>query len=109
MNENSNAKWLIAVSVAVVWVFAIYATYYWAHKPFSGANLVILLDIVVWLGLLLASLLWQPLMIARYALPAAVPGLLLPLIIAQRLLKPLVHFLAELVCSPAGQEVRPPC
>jgi hypothetical protein len=55
MNENSNARWLIAVSVAVVWVFAIYATYYWAHKPFSGANLVILLDIVVWLGLLLVA------------------------------------------------------
>jgi hypothetical protein len=55
MSENSNAKWLIAVSVAVVWVFAIYATYYWAHKPFSGANLVIMLDIVVWLGLLLVA------------------------------------------------------
>jgi hypothetical protein len=55
MNENSNARWLIAVSVAVVWVFAIYATYYWAHKPFSGANLVIMLDIVVWLGLLLVA------------------------------------------------------
>jgi hypothetical protein len=52
MNKNSNARWLIAVSVAVVWVFAIYATYYWAHKPFSGANLAALLDIVVWLGLL---------------------------------------------------------
>jgi hypothetical protein len=55
MNENSNARWLIAVSVAVVWVFAIYAAYYWAHKPFSGANLVIILDIVVWLGLLLVA------------------------------------------------------
>ena len=55
MNENSNARWLIAVSVAVVWAFAIYATYYWAHKPFSGANLVIMLDIVVWLGLLLVA------------------------------------------------------
>jgi hypothetical protein len=55
MNENSNARWLMAVSVAVVWVFAIYATYYWAHKPFSGANLVIMLDIVVWLGLLLVA------------------------------------------------------
>jgi len=55
MSENSNARWLIAVSVAVVWVFAIYATYYWAHKPFSGANLVIMLDIVVWLGLLLVA------------------------------------------------------
>jgi hypothetical protein len=55
MNENSNARWLIAVSVAVVWVFAIYTTYYWAHKPFSGANLVIILDIVVWLGLLLVA------------------------------------------------------
>jgi hypothetical protein len=56
MNENSNVRWLIAVSVAVVWVFAIYATYYWAHKPFSGANLAILLDIVVWLGLLLVAM-----------------------------------------------------
>ncbi|MFB0534011.1 MAG: ArnT family glycosyltransferase [Anaerolineae bacterium] len=55
MNENSNAKWLIAVSGAIVWVFAIYAAYYWAHKPFSGANLVIILDIVVWLGLLLVA------------------------------------------------------
>jgi hypothetical protein len=55
MNENSNTRWLIAVSVAVVWAFAIYATYYWAHKPFSGANLVIILDIVVWLGLLLVA------------------------------------------------------
>jgi hypothetical protein len=55
MNENSNARWLIAVSVAVLWVFAIYALYYWAHKPFSGANLVIILDIVVWLGLLLVA------------------------------------------------------
>jgi hypothetical protein len=55
MSENSNARWLIAVSVAVVWVFAIYATYYWVHKPFSGANLVIMLDIVVWLGLLLVA------------------------------------------------------
>jgi len=55
MNENSNARWLIAVSVAVVWVFAIYATYYWAHKPFSGANLVIMLDVVVWFGLLLVA------------------------------------------------------
>jgi hypothetical protein len=55
MNENSNARWLIGVSVAVVWVFAIYATYYWVHKPFSAANLVIVLDIVVWLGLLLVA------------------------------------------------------
>ena len=55
MSENSNARWLIAVSVAVVWVFAIYATYYWAHKPFSGASLVIMLEIVVWLGLLLVA------------------------------------------------------
>ena len=55
MNKNSNARWLIAVSVAVVWVFAIYATYYWAHKPFSEANLVIMLDVVVWLGLLLVA------------------------------------------------------
>jgi hypothetical protein len=55
MNENSNARWLIAVSIAVVWVFAIYAIYYWAHKPFTGANLVIMLDIVVWLGLLLVA------------------------------------------------------
>jgi hypothetical protein len=55
MNESSNTRWLIAVSVAVVWAFAIYATYYWAHKPFSGANLVIILDIVVWLGLLLVA------------------------------------------------------
>jgi len=55
MDENSNARWLIAVSVAVAWVFAIYATYYWAHKPFSGANLVIMLDIGVWLGLLLVA------------------------------------------------------
>lgn len=55
MDEDSNTRWLIAVSVAVFWVFAIYATYYWAHKPFSGANLAILLDIVVWLGLLLVA------------------------------------------------------
>jgi len=55
MNENSNARWLIGVSVAVVWVFAIYAAYYWAHKPFSKANLAIVLDIVVWLGLLLVA------------------------------------------------------
>jgi hypothetical protein len=55
MNKNSNARWLTAVSAAVAWVFAIYATYYWAHKPFSGANLVIMLDIVVWLGLLLVA------------------------------------------------------
>jgi len=55
MNKNYNARWLIAVSVAVVWVFAIYATYYWVHKPFSGANLAVLLDIVVWLGLLLVA------------------------------------------------------
>lgn len=45
----------MAVSVAVVWVFAIYTAYYWAHKPFSGANLAILLDIAVWLGLLLVA------------------------------------------------------
>jgi 4-amino-4-deoxy-L-arabinose transferase-like glycosyltransferase len=55
MNKNSNARWLIAVSVAVAWVFAIYTTYYWVHKPFTGANLVIMLDIVVWLGLLLVA------------------------------------------------------
>jgi len=55
MNENSNARWLIAVSVAVLWVFVIYAAYYWAHKPFSGGNLVIVLDIVIWLGLLLVA------------------------------------------------------
>jgi len=55
MKENSNARWLIGVSVAVVWVFAIYAAYYWAHKPFSEANLAIMLDIVVWLGLLLVA------------------------------------------------------
>ena len=55
MNQNSNARWLIAVSVAVLWVFAIYAFYYWVHKPFSGANLAIMLDIVVWLGLLLVA------------------------------------------------------
>ncbi|HID62047.1 MAG TPA: phospholipid carrier-dependent glycosyltransferase [Anaerolineae bacterium] len=55
MNENSNARWTIAVSAAVIWVFAVYVAYYWAHKPFSGANLVIVPDIVVWLGLLLVA------------------------------------------------------
>jgi hypothetical protein len=55
MNKNSNARWLIAVSVAIVWIFAVYAVYYWAHKPFSGANLTIMPDIIVWLGLLLVA------------------------------------------------------
>lgn len=55
MNENSNGRWLIAVSVAIVWVFAVYVTYYWAHKPFSGANLAIMPDIIVWFGLLLVA------------------------------------------------------
>lgn len=55
MNQNSHAKWLIAVSVAVAWVFAVYATYYWVHKPFSGANLARLPDIAVWLGLLVVA------------------------------------------------------
>lgn len=38
-----------------------------------------------WAGLLLISRLVAPLMVARYALPAAVPALLLPLLVARRL------------------------
>jgi len=55
MNNHSHARWWIAVSLAVAWVFAVYATYYWAHKPFSGANLTRLPDIAVWFGLLLVA------------------------------------------------------
>jgi hypothetical protein len=38
-----------------------------------------------WLGLMVISWIVQPMMITRYALPVAVPALLLPLIIGQRI------------------------
>ncbi|MGQ9628232.1 MAG: hypothetical protein ACUVV0_15180, partial [Anaerolineae bacterium] len=49
-------RWILAVAMGLAWAFAIYAAYYWVHKPFTADNAAALLstalDIALWLGLL---------------------------------------------------------
>lgn len=51
----------------------------------AAAALLVLWLLSAWLGLLMISWVANPLLIARYALPAAVPAMLLPLLVAARL------------------------
>jgi len=62
-----------------------------------------------WLGLAVVSWLVQPVMVTRYALPAAVPALLFPLIVAHRLRRWVPLVVAPLFCAGAlwwGSDVR---
>ena len=60
----------------------------------SMCGLLIACLVGSWFGLLVISWIAHPAMVARYALPAAIPALLIPLIVAQRL-----HRLAPLVIA----------
>lgn len=62
----------------------------------SAVGLLLTCFAFAWAGLLVASVLIQPMTIARYALPAAVPALLLPLVVVQRLDRRLPAIIAGL-------------
>lgn len=53
--------------------------------PDDPCSLLLLWLICAWFGLLVISWMVQPVVVTRYALPAAVPALLFPLIIAHRI------------------------
>jgi hypothetical protein len=48
--------WVVAVTVVIVWLFAVVAAYFWAHKPFDADIVAGLgrsfLSIAVWLGMI---------------------------------------------------------
>jgi|GEM_PF-2183511 len=61
----------------------------WTHRLCSGRNDIVGLLLTwlgcSWFGLMVLSWIAHPAMIARYAIPAAIPTLLIPLIVAGRL------------------------
>jgi len=80
----------------------------------SGCGLLLLWLLYSWLGLLALSLFAGPVDVVRYALPAAVPALLLPLVVARAVHRVLPLVIAGLVVgltSPRwieyGAEVEP--
>ncbi len=70
-------------------------------EPEAMTGLLIACLVGSWFGLLVISWIAHPAMVARYALPAAIPALLIPLMIAQRLHRraPLVIALVFVVGS----------
>jgi hypothetical protein len=67
----------------------------------SAMRLMITWLACAWLGLLVVSWFAHPLIISRYALPAAVPALLIPLMAARRIHK-LAPFVLALAFAPFG-------
>ena len=55
------------------------------HVGFAPAGLLICWICCSWLGLMLLSWLFLPMTVTRYALPAGIPALLLPLVLAARI------------------------
>ncbi len=59
MNDRSRLRWLLGVTAAVVWLFAVYFYYYVVHKPFGADNVVrwlsTALDLAVWLLIVLTG------------------------------------------------------
>ncbi len=53
-------RWVVTVAVVVMWLFAVAAAYFWAHKPFDASIIAGLgrsfLSIVIWLGMMGAAL-----------------------------------------------------
>ena len=68
-----------------------------AGRVFTGrydlCGLLVVWLLFAWCGLIVISLLGRPVMVERYALPAAIPALLIPLIVAFRLDRRLPLFL----------------
>ena len=48
------ARWVLKVATVVLWLFAVVAGYFWAHKPFDVGTVAglgrSLLSVAVWLG-----------------------------------------------------------
>ncbi len=88
--------WVFAVLLPgiILWLAAWFG---WKPRPFSHrggdlhsgprdvCGLLLIWLGCVWFGLLILSWLVHPAMLARYALPAAVPALLIPLLVSHRL------------------------
>ncbi|NOX57353.1 MAG: glycosyltransferase family 39 protein [Planctomycetes bacterium] len=90
--------WTIGLGVAIVaWMISLYITSTNATPPSPLAKLSTGRDDVVgllllwlgcsWFGLMVLSWIAHPAMVDRYAIPAAIPTLLIPLIVAGRLHK----------------------
>jgi hypothetical protein len=88
--------WVVGIlsPAIVLWLAAIFhsrrpSVGTWARRIFLGPDdlcgLLLTCFVTVWFGLLLISWVVHPAMVARYALPAAIPALLLPLLVVHRL------------------------
>lgn len=57
--DSRFARWIVAVALSVVWIFAVYLAYYTVHKPFT-AQIVLsvtarIADLAIWMMLLLLA------------------------------------------------------
>ena len=50
-NPTPWVGWAVKISASILWVFAMVAAYFWAHKPFGPALARTLSTILVWVGL----------------------------------------------------------
>jgi hypothetical protein len=98
---------IMLVPAVALWVLAAIrlSAARWARAVHSGGRdvcgLLFAWLLAAWLGLALISWLVQPMMVTRYALPAAVPALLLPLVVAYRLRPWLPAVVAPVFCVGA--------
>ncbi|MBU0639248.1 MAG: glycosyltransferase family 39 protein [Planctomycetes bacterium] len=87
--------WIVAMLLPALLVWALAACRRWPHKLFRAGRelcagtqdmcgLLVACWLGVWFGLVVLSWLVQPALIARYALAASVPALLMPLVVAYR-------------------------
>jgi len=57
--DGRPAKWMIAVTLSIIWVFAVYLAYYTVHKPFTAQIILSILDraadLAMWVMLLLLA------------------------------------------------------
>ncbi|MHC4695977.1 MAG: glycosyltransferase family 39 protein [Planctomycetota bacterium] len=88
--------WVLALLVPsiLVWLFALRRHAWrgiagWRGQLFEGVDdavgLLLIWLVFAWFGLMVISWVVQPAMLARYALPAAVPALAVPLLVACRI------------------------
>jgi len=95
------------IPAVAVWVLAAlrWQGLGWARQAYAGRDdvcgLLFAWLMCAWLGLAVVSWLAQPVMVTRYALPVAVPAMLLPLVVAYRLRPWLPGIAAPVFCVGA--------
>lgn len=98
---------LMLVPAVAIWVLAAFRHHGlgWARQAYAGRDdvcgLLLAWLLCAWLGLGVLSWLVQPVMVTRYALPTAVPAVLLPLIVGYRLRRWLPAIPALVFCLGA--------